>query len=602
MTGRQITECGHGLVAAVWRLTLVAVLWAGVLAPGARAQSLVVTSGSDSLQSSLSAVSQALRPPAGANRADIVALAQGDYPRLLAVLYDTGFFGPVISIRLNGREASELSVLSPPDKVGPVEIVVNPGTRFGFGRAEVAPLPPGAELPESFRPGEKAELTAIRAAAAAGVDAWRAASHAKARISDQSIIARHDAAALDVRLTVAPGPALNFGEFVTPNPSAVRRERILAMAGARSGRAFDPDQLRRMRDRLVASGAFRSVVVREAELPNADGTLDIDILTEDAKPRRFGFGAEVFSDEGVSLEAFWMHRNIFGGAERLRFDARVEGIEGNTAGRDYKFGAFLSIPGFRRPDDTLTIGARLESLDQPTFRSEIVSLTLNRERKMNDRLTYVTGIGYRASESTSALGSEVFRHVTLEGRMIRDHRDDKLDPRSGFLADIALMPLLGVAGSASGLHGTADLRAYRALGERTVFAARLQLGTVVGAELGEVPPDLLFLSGGGSTVRGQAFQSLGVETGSGLVGGRSFLGLSGEIRQAIGNGFGLVGFADMGFVGRASDFSNMRDHAGFGFGLRYRTTLGPLRVDLGWAADDPQFDSPNLYIGLGESF
>ena len=128
------------------------------------------------------------------------------------------------------------------------------------------------------------------------------------------------------------------------------------------------------------------------------------------------------------------------------------------------------------------------------------------------------------------------------------------------------------------------------------------MGSVVGSDLSETPPGLLFLSGGGGTVRGQDFQSLGVELPNGRTGGRSFVGLSTEVRQDITNTIGIVGFVDFGFVSADSDFSDGESHSGIGLGARYKTSLGALRVDIGLPLtgdDDGGFD---IYIGIGEAF
>jgi translocation and assembly module TamA len=125
---------------------------------------------------------------------------------------------------------------------------------------------------------------------------------------------------------------------------------------------------------------------------------------------------------------------------------------------------------------------------------------------------------------------------------------------------------------------------------------------VLGPKIAETPPEFLFFSGGGGTVRGQDYQSLGVELPAGRVGGRSFVGLSAELRQSLGGNLGLAVFADYGYVADGSDFAGGDDHAGVGIGARYITGLGALRVDLGTQATGDTASDLFLYIGLGEAF
>ncbi|MEO0664430.1 MAG: BamA/TamA family outer membrane protein, partial [Pseudomonadota bacterium] len=148
-----------------------------------------------------------------------------------------------------------------------------------------------------------------------------------------------------------------------------------------------------------------------------------------------------------------------------------------------------------------------------------------------------------------------------------------------------------------------DLRGYRSVGESTVIAGRAQIGSVFMTSIEDTPPDFLFFSGGGGTVRGQGFQSLAIDGAGGTSGGRSFAGLSLELRQGISDSIGLVGFFDVGYIGESSDLQGGGDHSGAGLGLRYITPLGPLRVDVGVPVGGSSDGSDyGLYIGLGQAF
>ncbi|MCH2163276.1 MAG: BamA/TamA family outer membrane protein [Marinovum sp.] len=586
---------------APYQLAFVGLLCA-FIGNGALAQTLSISTDDGDLKTLLEGASVSLESAEDRPVTDVIAAAQGDYERLLAVLYEDGFFAPSVSITLAGTEASGLSVLRPPTIVRPVVINIDVGPRFRFGRAEISPLAPGTKPPDTFATGARASTAPIRAAATQSIKAWRAASHAKAEISELLITANHAERTLNVLIRVDPGPALTFGALIPPGDSAVRDKRLVAIAGLATREPFSPDAVQQARERLLATGAFRSVVIEEAKTRNAAGQLDMILNVEDAAPRRLGFGAEVFSDEGLSLQAFWMHRNAFGGGERLRFDGEVSGIGGTTGGLDYALGASLSIPGFRRADDTLTLEANIAHEDEPTFTSDLGTFFLRRERKFEDARNISTGIGVRYSNSETLYGQQEFTHVMLSIRGTWDSRDDQFAPTEGFFAAAELQPFIGINGSVSGLKTDIDGRVYRSVGDRTILASRLQIGSVIGPELSETPPQFLCLSGGGGTVRGQAYQDLGVVTSRGISGGRSFMGLSTEIRQSLTDALGFVAFWDHGLVSAESDFSDAKDHSGFGIGARYRTGFGPLRVDLGLPNDATDARDLHIYIGLGEAF
>ena len=108
-----------------------------------------------------------------------------------------------------------------------------------------------------------------------------------------------------------------------------------------------------------------------------------------------------------------------------------------------------------------------------------------------------------------------------------------------------------------------------------------------GPTIEETPREYLFYSGGGSSVRGQPYQSLGAEAIVGSdgttieTGGMSVANATAEIRYQLRERIGLVGFADAGKVWTDGSFGGDSDwHAGAGVGVRYNTPIGPLRFDV----------------------
>jgi translocation and assembly module TamA len=155
-----------------------------------------------------------------------------------------------------------------------------------------------------------------------------------------------------------------------------------------------------------------------------------------------------------------------------------------------------------------------------------------------------------------------------------------------------------------------DARGFLTVGEaeKLTFAARGQIGSVLGASVTQAPADYLFYSGGGGTVRGQPYQSLGLDTVQGMdtvtTGGTSFAGAQLEARYLIREKISLVGFYDFGHVGGTATPGEGGDwHAGAGIGIRYDTGIGPIRLDLGTqASGDNAGSGLQVYIGIGQAF
>jgi translocation and assembly module TamA len=548
-----------------------------------------------------------------ADAQDIVAAARADYRAILTGLYAAGHYGGSVSIRLDGVEAASLQPLDAPDRVTTVAITVDPGPQFTFGTVSLAPLATGTVLPEGFATGQVAAAEQVRDAVRTGVVAWRDLGHALARPGGQDLRANHPAARLDVAVTLDPGPRLRFGPVSVTGNSAVRTDRILEIAGLTEGRTFSPALLDLAATRLRRSGAFQSVALTEGDQIIAPDLLPIGLAVDEMAPRRFGFGAELSSVDGVSLSAFWLHRNILGGAERLRLDGAVTGVDGQTGGLDARVTLTFGRPATFAADTDLSVEAGWEWLDEPDYRLQQAYLEAGLIRYENPSFTWSVGMGALTAREQTPARTRDYTLITLPIEGTLDRRSDAFDPVSGYYLNLQLTPFLGIGDVGTGGRLLADGRVYRSFGadDRVTLALRGQVGTVLGPSLADAPADFLFYSGGGGTVRGQPYQALGIPTdavdddGDPLrTGGRFFAGLQAEARVQATDKIEIVGFTDWGLIDAGSTpGSDALFHGGAGVGVRYATGIGPIRVDLATpVTGDDAFGSVQLYIGIGQAF
>ncbi|MCA3558898.1 MAG: BamA/TamA family outer membrane protein [Rhodobacter sp.] len=543
---------------------------------------------------------------------DLFAAARAEYSALLAALYARAFYSPVITVSVDGREAASIAPLDAPGTIRQIIVTVQPGPDFAFSQTRIAPLAKGTTLPDGFAAGLPAATGVIRDAAKAAVEGWRNVGHAKAAVGSQDLVVDHKARTLAASLEMQPGPKLRFGTFNIQGQKRMREDRIRAIAGFPEGKVFDPAALRRSAERLRRTGVFRSVSLAEAENPGPDGTLDIGTTLVEDLPRRFGAGGEISTLDGLDVTAFWMHRNLLGGAERLRFDLAVENIGSSGNRTDYILGATVERPATFTPDTLLGIGATAQRLDEEDQTIDLATLGITATQFVSDRLTLRGGLQVRGQRVTDLTADYTFYNLALPLGATYDGRNDKFSATNGYFIAAELTPFLGWNGTGSGGRLTLDGRAYRGFGaERpVVLAGRVQVGSVFGPGLEDTPRDYLFYSGGAGTVRGHPFQSLGVYVISPdqLTGGTRFVALSGEIRAPVTERIGVVGFYDVGSVGVTDFFDDPQGgwQAGAGIGIRYATGFGPIRVDIATpiqgSAGQNADGSVQLYVGIGQSF
>ena len=140
---------------------------------------------------------------------------------------------------------------------------------------------------------------------------------------------------------------------------------------------------------------------------------------------------------------------------------------------------------------------------------------------------------------------------------------------------------------------------------RHIFAAKLTLGTILGASQHEIPPPERFYAGSESTLRGYRYLTVSpLGHHEKPLGGRSMFIYSLEFRSRIGENLGLVFFYDIGNVYRKAlpEFrERMRQSAGVG--IRYYTPIGPLRLDIAVPLNKRHIDnSLEAYFSIGQSF
>ena len=573
---------------------------------------IAVAGGSEDLTEAVNEASmvKSLQAQGQTDPQDLLAAARSDYARILAALYAKGYYSVDISIRIDGREAAAIPALEAPRAISVISVDVDPGQPFRFGVAKVAPLAPGTELPQTFQRGAVAESGAVRTAVNVAISAWRETGHAKAFVTADEVLADHASRRIDADVQLDPGPRLRFGRMEIVGEERMREARIRKIAGLPEGETFSETELRRAESRLRRTGIFASVALTEDDQITAPDLLGTTATVVEQKPRRYSLGVEVASLDGVSLSASWLHRNLLGGGERLAVKGDVTNIGSGQSGIDYGLEVTLDRPATLTPDTSAGLILSYSHEDEIDYTLDTLSFGLRFSHVFSEQLTARLGLTYDYQDGRDPGGAFTFRNLSLPIGVTWDRRDVANNPTTGFYLDATAKPFAGFGTTGSGLRTTLDARGFRSVGEpgRLVFAARVQAGAVLGSDLLKTPRDDLFFSGGGGTVRGQPYRSLGVSVTRGfgpqfLIGGRYFLAGSLELRAKVSDKLGVVGFVDWGSIG-IDGFSGAlsESHAGAGLGLRYDTGLGPIRFDVAAPISGTTGDGVQFYVGLGQSF
>ena len=486
-----------------------------------------------------------------------------------------------------------------------------------------------------------------------------------------------DAAGVAITYVVREGPQTRVDHVLVSgteriSPDVVRREVAL-----QPGQPLGYDALLESQQRLSALGLFRRVRITEAPYGAEDAVRDVLVEVEEAPATTatYGVGVEMgqlaATGEGGAVEdriyaaprGFFeiTRRNLWGKNRSLSLLTSVSlrptepGVNVNTTAAQWQYGfnQYRLVGTFREPRAFNTVGdAQLSAYVERGVRS---SFNFNRRgvradyaRRFPNRLVALGRYAYEHTElfdtkisiADQPLVDRLFPQVrlsTIFGSLIRDTRNDIIDPEQGSVVGGELDTALRVLGSEVGfVKGFAQAFLYRKLpGTRPfVVAAGARLGLARAFQQENLPIDpslpppdgepsvevltnLLpaserFFAGGDTTVRGFALDRLGTEETLNAfgfpTGGNAMLVANLELRTPYVKGVAVVGFVDAGNVFlRASDLDLTEIRTAAGFGIRYRSPLGPLRVDVGFKLDRqeliPGVERRVVYhLSIGQAF
>jgi translocation and assembly module TamA len=566
----------------------------------------------DDLDEASSLVQDVERPVSGS--LGLLAKARSDREQLVAALYAQARYDGVVQIAIAGQSLDDIA---PDADFGagpvPVTITVDPGAVFTLDEikleGDAANLMP-AEF--GLIPGGNAGSTAILRAEAEIVRRLKEDGRPLAQVTGRDVVADHETATLDVTLAVEAGPIAGYGPTTVSGAETMDPGFTAYVTGLKEGRQYSPREVDEARDRLLALGVFSSVTVSQGTALDANGQIPIEVEVTERKLRYYGVGATYSNTEGLGIEGYWGHRNLFGRGETLRIEGSIGRIGdddvSDVSKLNYNAAILFEKPAVVGPDSKFfsrfrTVYEHPDAYDR--FSTEVAA-GLSYQFTRTQSASVEASLEYE--DVTDFFHPDGQRHLiaSLPTQYVFDNRDNKLDPKRGFRALAFAEPAHDFLTGATFVKLRGELSAYRAIddAQRFVVAGRVATGSIFGASLEQIPADRRFYVGGGGSVRGYEYQGIGPKDPDGNpIGGRSYMELSTELRVQVTETIGIVPFIDAGAVSEDEFLGSAGFKVGAGVGLRYLTPFGPLRIDaavpLNPGPDDPDF---GIYAGVGQAF
>ncbi len=406
-----------------------------------------------------------------------------------------------------------------------------------------------------------------------------------------------------LQLTADSGDLYRIGPLEIEGLEHFGESAVRNLWTAQLGEPYRESDLMDFQERVQRAGLFEGASVALDSNPDTSQAAPVQVRVREMMLQQATFGVGVSADTGPRLSGEYIHRQPFG----------FEWIAKNTLelGGKRKFwsGELTSYPleGLHRH----LISANVERLDtvDEVRDSSVVRVGVSQDLPRTERLAFVefTHAQLEAGSDTGTVTSNSDA-VSANLNWIYRDLDSVLLPTQG--NTLATQTALGYALSRKDDTGTdangpfarlyARYTLYEPLGAAWYGTVRVEAGQILADDAVGIPDTLLFRAGGEDSVRGYAYRSLGPTVDGALLSGRALLTGSVEVARPISARYPSVWWAAFVDAGNAADnWRDMDPVVGYGLGLRWRSPVGPLRLDMAYGQEVQAW---RMHLSVGIAF
>jgi translocation and assembly module TamA len=369
----------------------------------------------------------------------------------------------------------------------------------------------------------------------------------------------------------------------------------------KSGDYFNQDQLLKFQQALNGADYFSVVNVMPQTDSAKNGIVDIDVQLAPAKRTIYTSGLFVGTDTGVGVRGGvgkrWVNQYGHKWTNDVVLAQRLK-----TVSSQY------TIPLSGDNERSLNFGANYRDANTVTSQARTLELVANESEIWHGwvrtlgvhALTGTFDVGKTPNEPESTPGVEHGSStlVYAEGSLTRKQADNLDFVRRGWSISLDVRSTAGDAlSSARFSEITADAKWIRSFWRNNRLILRGSLGHVWTDNFDALPPQLRFFAGGDQSIRGYSFQSIGPENSYGrVIGGNSLVIGSATLEHYFTPRWGIATFID---AGNAFNGTNVHAKIGTGIGVRWRSPVGLIRVDVGTPVNDAQRHGVELHLVIG---
>lgn len=542
------------------------------------------------------------------NPADLNRLVQAAPAQVRALLETEGYFNPQVSVKKQGA-AGELPSVQVTVQSGPRTTVQKTDLTVTGDLDKAAQANAKAHalvlrLRQTWKlgPGEPFRQGAWGDAKTSTLGTARAEGYAAANWASTAAEVDAPANTVKIQLALDSGPLFRFGNTTVEGLQRYSPQAVQNLRTYQPGTPYTEKLLLDFQERLQRANLFESAVLEINPDPAVAEATPVTVRVRELPKNQAELGLGYSDSTGQRASVEHTNRRLF---DRSFFGTDITARNKLELGRDRQsletdLNTHPLEGGWRN-----LVAARLqrEVLEGSTVRSTRLRAGRAIESERVDRLFFLEGTTAATDSTNATIPDRLDRAVTANVHVTLRRLDSVLLPTQGY----ALHGEFGsgyafsnVAGNGPFARAYGRLNAYQPLGGQWLGSARLEAGQVFARSGIGVPDTLQFRAGGDESVRGYTYQALGPLVNGTVTSGRVLLTGSVEAAHVIVPSIpALLGavFIDAGSA--ANDFGALRPVLGYGAGVRFRSPVGPLRLDLAYADKLKQF---RLHFGVGVTF
>jgi translocation and assembly module TamA len=403
--------------------------------------------------------------------------------------------------------------------------------------------------------------------------------YAAASIVDSRAAIDAETNSVVLELDVHTGPPFYFGDVFSSGLQRYPLWLIDRFNPPKKGEAFSNSRLQEFQRAMQNSSFFSSVFIGvEPDVTKADA-LPIEIVIVEKQLRDLGFGIGYSSNTGFRGELSYRDRNAINQVWDLRSAIRLE------QKRQLAYADVYLPP--RNHQDVDSFGVLLDRLDVENVVLLRRALGVKRSQTRG-AIEHRYGVNF-TQETATLLAAITLKSQALVGNIGWTWRnvDDVFSPRDGTRVqlDIAFAEK-SLASDQRFIRYQLKYQHWFPIQKENGFIFRGEIGQVFAKSTDGIPQDYLFRTGGSTTVRGYAYQSIGMKEENSVIGGRVTAVASAEYVRWVAPSIGIAAFFDAGDA--SSTWKEFKAKQGYGLGARLKTPAGPIAVDVAYGHQSKQ--------------